>query len=157
MSTPALKVTFDLWQRTVKAADPYLDTLTTPMLQRAIKNRQGGERLIGSMLRRVTYHYWYHTGEIQSIRQLLGTRTFPRSSGPSTARRLTDRRDDSSGLAPRPGLGVSRPGMHRRYRAHAGCVGRAERFPERQARDVGARRALPAGTARLSRRRGRPV
>jgi hypothetical protein len=24
------------------------------------------------MIRRVTYHYWYHTGEIQSIRQLLG-------------------------------------------------------------------------------------
>ena len=27
---------------------------------------------VGSALRRVTYHYWYHTGEIQAIRQMLG-------------------------------------------------------------------------------------
>ncbi|MCC6805621.1 MAG: hypothetical protein IT319_22255, partial [Anaerolineae bacterium] len=27
---------------------------------------------IGTMLRRVTYHYWFHIGESQAIRQLLG-------------------------------------------------------------------------------------
>jgi hypothetical protein len=72
MSTPSLQRTLDLWERTTQAADPYLDTLTTETLQQAVRNRQGQDRFIGTMIRRVTYHYWYHTGEIQSIRQLLG-------------------------------------------------------------------------------------
>jgi hypothetical protein len=27
---------------------------------------------VGSALRRLTYHYWYHVGEIQAVRQMLG-------------------------------------------------------------------------------------
>lgn len=82
MSTPSLKETLDIWRKTVQAVDPYLDTLTTEMLQRGAKNRQGDTRLIGSMVRRVTYHYWYHTGEIQSIRQMLGHQDLPAFIGP---------------------------------------------------------------------------
>jgi hypothetical protein len=33
------------------------------------------------MLRRVTYHYWYHTGESQAIRQLLGHKNLPEFVG----------------------------------------------------------------------------
>lgn len=82
MSTPSLKETLDLWQRTVQAADPYLDTLTTELLRQGVKNRSGDERLVGSLVRRVTYHYWYHTGEIQSIRQMLGHKDLPAYIGP---------------------------------------------------------------------------
>ncbi len=82
MSTPSLQETLDLWRRTVKAVDPVLDTLTTELLQHEVKNRQGATRLIGSMVRRVTYHYWYHTGEIQSIRQMLGHKDLPAFIGP---------------------------------------------------------------------------
>ena len=34
-----------------------------------------------SALRRVTYHYWYHTGEIQAIRQMLGQQNLPEYVG----------------------------------------------------------------------------
>jgi hypothetical protein len=27
---------------------------------------------VGSALRRLTYHYWYHVGEIHAVRQMLG-------------------------------------------------------------------------------------
>jgi len=85
MSTPALKKTLDLWRNTALAADPYLDTLTTSILQSEVTNRAGAKRLIGSMLRRATYPYWYHTGETQSIRQMLGHKDLPGFIGPIDA------------------------------------------------------------------------
>jgi len=36
---------------------------------------------LGSALRRVTYHYWYHIGEIQAIRQMLGHANLPEYVG----------------------------------------------------------------------------
>ena len=35
----------------------------------------------GSLMQRVIYHYWYHTGEIMSIRQLLGHANLPEFVG----------------------------------------------------------------------------
>jgi hypothetical protein len=35
----------------------------------------------GSALRRITYHYWYHIGEIQAIRQMLGHMNMPEFVG----------------------------------------------------------------------------
>ena len=35
----------------------------------------------GSALRRITYHYWYHIGEIQAIRQMLGHPNLPEYVG----------------------------------------------------------------------------
>jgi len=32
---------------------------------------------IGTMLTRVTYHYFYHIGEMQAIRQMLGHKDLP--------------------------------------------------------------------------------
>jgi hypothetical protein len=36
---------------------------------------------IGSMLHRITYHYWYHIGESQAIRQFLGHSGLPEFVG----------------------------------------------------------------------------
>jgi hypothetical protein len=36
---------------------------------------------IGTRLRRTTYHYWYHTGESQAIRQMLGHMNLPQFVG----------------------------------------------------------------------------
>ena len=33
--------------------------------------------LYGSLLQRVIYHYWYHTGENMAIRQMLGHTALP--------------------------------------------------------------------------------
>jgi hypothetical protein len=36
---------------------------------------------IGTMLRRNTYHYWYHLGEAHAIRQMLGHGDLPQFVG----------------------------------------------------------------------------
>ena len=73
MSTPALNEMLDIWHKVTRAADPFLDTLTTETLQsELLREGKSVGQSIGSALRRVTYHYWFHTGEIQAIRQMLG-------------------------------------------------------------------------------------
>jgi len=37
-----------------------------------LRNGKPVGQTVGSALQRVTYHYWYHIGEIQAIRQMLG-------------------------------------------------------------------------------------
>ncbi len=73
MSTPSLREMAEMWQAVTRAADPFLDSLTTEKLQaELLKDGQPIGQTIGSALRRVTYHYWFHTGEVQAIRQMLG-------------------------------------------------------------------------------------
>ncbi len=82
MNTPSLKEMLDIWRTVTQAADPYLDTLTTELLQAPLllEGRDVGQS-VGSGLRRITYHYWYHIGEIQAIRQLLGHANLPEYVG----------------------------------------------------------------------------
>jgi hypothetical protein len=82
MNTPSFKEMIEIWQTVTKAADPFLDSLKTETLQNDLL--LGGESVgqtIGSALRRVTYHYWYHIGEIQAIRQMLGHANLPEYVG----------------------------------------------------------------------------
>ncbi|NMB89274.1 MAG: DinB family protein [Chloroflexi bacterium] len=82
MGTPALDETLDLWQRVTQAADPFLDTLTTQTLQQDLLHKgQPVGQSIGSALQRVLYHYWYHIGEIQAVRQVLGHAGLPEYVG----------------------------------------------------------------------------
>ena len=61
---------------------PFLDSLTTESLQTdLLLNGEPVGQTIGSALRRVTYHYWYHIGEIQAIRQMLGHPNLPEYVG----------------------------------------------------------------------------
>lgn len=82
MNTPSLKEMWDIWRTVTQAADPYLDTLTTELLQAPLllEGRDVGQS-VGSGLRRITYHYWYHIGEIQAIRQMLGHANLPEYVG----------------------------------------------------------------------------
>ena len=75
MSTPSFSEMLQLWHAVTAAADPFLDGLTTQNLQDGLtlQGRDVGQTF-GSALRRITYHYWYHTGEVQAIRQMLGHR-----------------------------------------------------------------------------------
>lgn len=81
-TTPPLADMWAAWHEVIQAADPYLDTLTTEQLQ---THYRWGDRpafeSIGTMLRRVTYHYWYHTGESQAVRQMLGHGDLPEFVG----------------------------------------------------------------------------
>jgi hypothetical protein len=78
MSTPSLKEMLAIWQAVTKAADPYLDTLTTDLLlTELLLNGESVGQIRGTVLRRITYHYWYHLGEILSIRQMIGGKDLP--------------------------------------------------------------------------------
>ena len=75
MSTPLFHDMLDTWHQVTQAADPFLDSLTTQMLLNDLPlNGESVGQTLGSAVRRVTYHYWYHTGETQAIRQMLGHR-----------------------------------------------------------------------------------
>lgn len=82
MSTPSFREMLEVWQTVTNAADPFLNTLTTKRLQDdLLLNGESVGQTIGSAIRQVTYHYWYHIGEIQAIRQILGYKDLPEYVG----------------------------------------------------------------------------
>ncbi|MES2208958.1 MAG: DinB family protein [Chloroflexota bacterium] len=68
-ATPSLRAMLEAWDTVTTAADPVLDGLDEGAMQRSLLGTP--PRLIGSALLRVIYHYWFHTGEVLAIRQLL--------------------------------------------------------------------------------------
>ena len=82
MSTPALSNTIGLWGEIIQASAPYVESITTEILTRELPldGKPVGQS-VGSALRRMTYHYWYHIGEIQAIRQMLGHAGLPEYVG----------------------------------------------------------------------------
>jgi hypothetical protein len=74
-STPALEEMQSAWQVATRAADIWLETLTTEGLLQMFTGPSGDwTTSFGNLLQRVIYHYWYHTGENMAIRQMLGHR-----------------------------------------------------------------------------------
>ena len=82
-STPSLQVMFAVWGKITKAADPWLESVTSEKLQGYIVKKDGtpGGAIFGSLLQRTIYHYWYHTGENLAIRQMLGHTHLPQFVG----------------------------------------------------------------------------
>jgi hypothetical protein len=78
MSTPSLAEVLKAWRKVTRATDPFLDSLTSKDLLRdlPLNGRRTGQSR-GSAIRRLTYHYWFHIGEIQAIRQILGHKRLP--------------------------------------------------------------------------------
>jgi hypothetical protein len=78
MSTPSLAEVLKTWRKVMRAGDPFLESLATKDLLRdlPLNGRHSGQSL-GSAIRRLTYHYWFHIGEIQAIRQFLGHKRLP--------------------------------------------------------------------------------
>ncbi len=82
MSTPSFQQVLETWRTVTAAVDPFLDSLTTEGLQvDLLREGQSVGQSVGSALRRITYHYWYHTGEVQAIRQMLGHKDLPEYVG----------------------------------------------------------------------------
>ncbi|HKY83393.1 MAG TPA: DinB family protein [Anaerolineales bacterium] len=83
MSTPTLSEAMHLWQAVVQSSALYLDGLTTESLQGdLLLDGKAVGQTVGSAMRRMTYHYWYHIGEIQAVRQILGHAGLPEYVGP---------------------------------------------------------------------------
>jgi hypothetical protein len=88
-TTPALAAMLAAWRTVTVAADPWLDGLGQADMDALLPGPIGRPaRPVGSLLRRVTYHYWFHIGEILAIRQMLGHADLPEFVG------------DLDGLAP---------------------------------------------------------
>jgi Protein of unknown function (DUF664) len=77
-STPPLAEMGTAWRTITAAADPYLDALTVAGLQQFPPEvRASSPESNGTMLLRMIGHYWYHTGEAQAVRQMLGHPNLP--------------------------------------------------------------------------------
>ena len=71
-STPALDEMQQAWQTVTRAADLWLDTVTTAGLQQLFSSPTADwTTSFGNLMQRVIYHYWYHTGENMAMRQML--------------------------------------------------------------------------------------
>ena len=82
MSTPPLSETLAAWREITTAADPFLDALTTARLLRDLPfNGKHSGQTQGDAIRRMTYHYWFHIGEILAIRQMIGAKRLPEYVG----------------------------------------------------------------------------
>lgn len=73
-STPSLAAAWKAWKAVTNASETWLDTLTSQRLTEFLTQDDGTpyRDSIGSFLLRTRHHYWYHLGESQAIRQLLG-------------------------------------------------------------------------------------
>ena len=82
MGTPPLAEARRMWEQVVEAGADYLGGLTSRTLQeQLLLDGKSVGQSVGSALRRMTYHYWYHIGEIQAVRQLLGQVDLPEFVG----------------------------------------------------------------------------
>lgn len=70
-STPKLAATKKAWKTITRAADEWLDQVTTKTLLTPYHHPSGGITSYGNLMQRVIYHYFYHTGENMAIRQML--------------------------------------------------------------------------------------
>jgi hypothetical protein len=75
-SIPPLDQAWTWWRTVTAAADPYLDELAGAALTRRW-SRESSNETPGTKLHRTTYHYWFHLGESQAVRQLLGHTRLP--------------------------------------------------------------------------------
>ena len=76
LAVPPLDEAWAWWRAVTTAADPYLDSLIGAKLTRRWK-RESSKETPGTKLHRTTYHYWFHLGESQAIRQMLGHTKLP--------------------------------------------------------------------------------
>ena len=78
-STPSLERMIFCWEKVTKEVDLLLDKFEPADLAANVVVADGRELPInkGTMLSRVIYHYWYHLGEMQAVRQMLGHTGLP--------------------------------------------------------------------------------
>jgi hypothetical protein len=81
-TTPPLDDMWSDWRAVTAAADTYLDRVSSETLhEHFMRNGSPVDESVGTMLLRTTYHYWFHNGEAQAVRQLLGHTDLPQFVG----------------------------------------------------------------------------
>jgi hypothetical protein len=70
------------WKMITQLTSPWLSALTIEKLEeQVVRDGKLSDYVYGSQLLRVIYHYWYHNGENQAIRQMLGQKDLPEFVG----------------------------------------------------------------------------
>ena len=80
-STPKLAEVMTAWRTIIAAADTWLDQATADSLLAMAVSKGREITSFGNLLQRTIYHYWYHNGENQAIRQHLGHADLPQFVG----------------------------------------------------------------------------
>lgn len=80
-TTPSLSAMLDVWRLVSTESDEWLDDLSRRDLATSLVIRDKPVASPGSALLRLIYHYWFHTGEVIAIRQLLGHSDVPEFVG----------------------------------------------------------------------------
>jgi len=81
-STPPLADMWADWEEVTRTADTFLDEITGDRLtEHFMMNGRQVPESIGTRILRTTYHYWFHNGEAQAVRQLLGHTDLPEFVG----------------------------------------------------------------------------
>ena len=81
-SQPALVEVLAAWREITAAADEWLAGVTTAdLLTGPTRKGKPPATSMGNRLQRTIYHYWYHLGENQAIRQQLGHARLPQFVG----------------------------------------------------------------------------
>jgi uncharacterized damage-inducible protein DinB len=81
-STPPLHEMWTAWDTITQVADRWLETLTSEqLLEQVVIDGRPTPYIFGSLVQRIIYHYWYHTGENLAIRQMLGHVDLPEFVG----------------------------------------------------------------------------
>lgn len=82
MSTPSLKAMRAAWNRVTRESEPFLETLRTRDLMRDLpRDGKPTGQTFADAMRRMTFHYWFHIGEILAIRQMIGGKGLPEYVG----------------------------------------------------------------------------
>jgi hypothetical protein len=125
MTTPSLREMLAAWRSITKKSDAFLDALTTRKLlvDLPFNGRRSGQTQ-GDAIRRMTYHYWFHIGEILAIRQMLGQKRLPEYVGAIEAK--APYRPDTP--ARRAG---ARPAARTRRRARGATTRRSRAAPRK--------------------------
>ena len=81
-STPPMSDMWAAWRAVTAASDAFLAQLTTnDLLEIPSQPGRPAPESNGTLLHRVIYHYWFHIGETQAIRQMLGHQNLPQFVG----------------------------------------------------------------------------
>ncbi len=81
-TTPPLDEMRASWSAVVAQSDVYLDRVSREQLaEYFMHNGKPVRENIGTMLLRNIYHYWFHNGELQAVRQMLGHTDLPQFVG----------------------------------------------------------------------------
>jgi uncharacterized damage-inducible protein DinB len=81
-STPSLAEMLEARKAIIAASDPYLDSLQEADMEVNDSVTQPPfPEPPGTSLQRLIYHQWFHNGEIQAIRQMLGHTSLPQFVG----------------------------------------------------------------------------